>query len=130
MGQPFLFFVLIQWFSCRAGIRATGDTIKMLNHASLTLNPDGVIIRVDNGLLDMLGYSPGDLVGQPVSCVLTKVEAGTLAGILERSNAAGPVHGLKTSLARKDGSPADSYISFYPMQDREGRVYSIVLTFD
>ena len=111
-------------------LNVTGDFFEMLNHASLTLNPDGLIIRVDNGLLDMLGYAPGDLVGQSVADVLAQVEAGTLKEILDRSKAAVPVHGLKTGLVRKDGSFAVSYLSFYPMHDREGRVYSVVLTFD
>ncbi len=105
-------------------------SVKMLNHASLTLTPDGLIIRVDNGILEMLGYVSGDLVGQSVDLVLTAAEAVDLKETIERSKSTGAVHGLKTGLVRKDGSSLTSYISFYPMQDRQGRVYSVVLTFD
>lgn len=97
---------------------------------SLTLNPDGEIIRFGKSLEAMLGYSAEDVLGRPLSVISPVSEKNRHRSMIENAKGHGPVSGTKTRLVKKDGSEAEVYASVYPLRDRSGDLYSLIFTID
>lgn len=100
----------------------------MQRDGSLSLNPEGVILRFSKSLEAMLGFSSSDICGRHFSSILPDDMRLEAQNLLDTVRTAGPVTGRKTRLLANTGAPVDLYISVYPLRDRSGSLYSYVVS--
>lgn len=100
----------------------------MQRDGSLSLNPEGVILRFSKSLEAMLGFSSSDICGRHFSSILPDDMRLEAQNLLDTVKTAGPVTGRKTRLLAKTGAHVDLYISVYPLRDRSGSLYSYVVS--
>ncbi|MBI5562625.1 MAG: PAS domain S-box protein [Deltaproteobacteria bacterium] len=103
----------------------------MVKEGSLSLSPNGRIIRFGYGLEFMLGWSADDMIGKEFSSLAPPGMDKEISGIFAAVPPGwgdGAVTGHRTRLVRKDGAPVDIYISVYPLRDMAGNLYSYVVT--
>src|SRR3989338_5133938 len=100
----------------------------MRRDGSLSLNPEGVILRLSKSLEAMLGVPSAEVCGRRFSSILPEDMRLEAQNLLDTVRTAGPVIGLKTRFIANAGAPVDLYISVYPLRDRSGSLYSYLVS--
>ena len=92
--------------------RSEQDLRDFFDNAAVGLHwvgPDGVILRVNQAELDLLGYARDEFVGRNIADF--HVDEATIEGFLARLRSGEALHDEPARLRRKDGSFRDTLIS-------------------
>ncbi len=100
----------------------------MHSTGSLSLNPEGVILRFSQGLAAMLGFSPSEACGARFTSILPENLRPEAQTILEAVKMHGAVVGHRTEFLTKSGQTVGLYASVYPLRDQSGSLYSYVVS--
>lgn len=94
--------------------------------AYLSVGVDGLIQRANRSAAELLGYTPGELVGRPVFDLYADTEAGKTKarGVFQRFIAGEEIHYEELEMRRADGSQLWVSLSLRPVRDEKGRVVS------
>jgi PAS domain S-box-containing protein len=80
---------------------------------------DGTIVKVNQELLDLLGYEEGDLIGTSVATFSLTDDAAS-AERMEELTSTDATHSRVTQLRRKDGSLVNAVTSALVVRNQEG----------
>jgi PAS domain S-box-containing protein len=96
-------------------IEASGDAI-------LSKDAEGIITSWNAGAERLYGYSPAEMVGQPVSRIVPPHRAGEERGITRKIMSGAQIDHYETQRVRKDGTLVDVSLTVSPVRDSSGRV--------
>jgi PAS domain S-box-containing protein len=94
--------------------------VENLNAALISKNLDGTIATWNPGAEALYGYTPSEVVGQPVSILFP--EDSTEGDMLQRVLQGEDVRNFQTIRRRKDGSRFDISLTISPIRDSSGRI--------
>ncbi len=100
----------------------------MRRDGSLSLNPEGVILRFSRSLEALLGFSSPEVCGRPFNSILPEDIRAEHKNLFDTVRTQGPVISHKTRFLANTGAPVDLYISVYPLRDRSGSLYSYMVS--
>jgi hypothetical protein len=83
---------------------------------------DGTILTWNAGAEHLYGYTPEEIIGQPVAMLAPPERAEEILAILRRIERNERVDSLETVRRRKDGALLDVMLTVSPLQDADGRV--------
>jgi PAS domain S-box-containing protein len=86
------------------------------------LSPEGVVTSWNLGAERLYGYSPGEIVGQPLSRLIPAERFGEDRELLQKVLAGETADHVETSRVRKDGSTFEASLSISPILDAESRI--------
>jgi len=83
---------------------------------------DGRIASWNRGAERLYGYTPAEVVGQPVAVLVPADHPDEAPALLERLRRGESVEHFETQRVRKDGSRVDVSLTISPVRDADGRV--------
>lgn len=93
----------------------------------MILKPDLTIERVNNAVLEHLGYAVADLENQPFSILLKPADLAFIQEITERLETQKACYNIELNLLRKDGSMLPSSASFSILYDNHKTQLGILI---
>ena len=98
------------------------SVIENLREALLITDLNDQIILANARVLDVLGYEPGELIGQNASLLLLPAAAGDAFNTRRLDRVQGKSELYETTLRRKDGTVIHAEISASPYRDGAGAI--------
>ncbi len=86
---------------------------------------DGIITSWNRGAELVYGYSASEIVGKPISTVISPDRPDEMTGILARIRQGERVEHYETTRLRKDGKPIAISLSVSPIYDSEGSLIGV-----
>ncbi len=83
---------------------------------------DGIILSWNAGAQRMYGYTPDEVIGQPISILVPPDQPDEVPGILNRLRRGEKIDHYEAVRIRKDGRRIDVSLSVTPIKDEEGRI--------
>ena len=96
--------------------------VEASDDAILSKDTEGIITSWNAGAERLYGYSPEDMVGQPVSRIVPAHRAGEERGITRKIMSGARIDHYETERLRKDGTLVDVSLTASPIRDSSGRV--------
>jgi PAS domain S-box-containing protein len=96
--------------------------VEASDDAILSKDAEGIITSWNAGAERLYGYSPEEMVGQPVSRIVPPHRAGEERGITRKIMSGARIDHYETERLRKDGTLVDVSLSASPIRDSSGRV--------
>jgi PAS domain S-box-containing protein len=96
--------------------------VEFADDAILTKSLDGIILSWNPGATRLLGYTPDEIIGQPISRLLPPDRQDEEAMILGKLRIGERVAHFETIRRRSDGSLVDVSLTISPIRDRAGNV--------
>src|SRR5271165_2128099 len=93
-------------------VDATDDAI-------MSANRDGTIVSWNRGAERLLGYSPGEAIGQSIAMLVPPESANSILERIHRGEAAGSFESEKV---HKDGRRIPVSLTVSPVRDKQGHV--------
>ena len=83
---------------------------------------EGIVTSWNAGAERIFGYSPAEMIGQPISLLASPDKLDEIPPILERVKQGQYVESFETQRVRKDGRKIDVSVSVSPIKDAAGKV--------
>ncbi|MDF2440630.1 MAG: hypothetical protein JWN98_1614 [Abditibacteriota bacterium] len=83
---------------------------------------DGSIVSCNASAVRMYGYSARELEGQPLDTLFPRSRPEEIAFLKETIAHGGIVEPYQTTMMKKDGTPLDVAVTFYPVKDASGHI--------
>ncbi len=96
--------------------------VESSDDAIITKTLDGLIATWNPGAERMYGYSPGEVIGRPVTILIPPEHLDEEPAILARLRRGESIEHYETVRRRKDGVLVDISLSICPIRDSKGRV--------
>jgi PAS domain S-box-containing protein len=96
-------------------VESSGDAI-------LSVDLDGIIATWNRGAEKLLGYTPEEVIGKPITMLIPADKQGEEPEILERVRRGESVQDYETERLRKDGSRVAISLSVSPIADAGGTI--------
>jgi len=94
--------------------------VESSDDAIVSVDLDGNIATWNGGAQRLFGYSPGDVIGRPVSLLIPPERQSEGAHLLDRIRRGDRTDHLRTQRLRSDGSIVDVSLSVSPIKDSSG----------
>jgi PAS domain S-box-containing protein len=108
----------------------TENIISSMNDTLVVVRPDGVMVRVNKGLLSLLGYTEQELLGKPFGFILAPTDADGKAPIsgsfISDLYAQGIVNNVETAYLSKSGAHIPVLFSASVLYDTDDTVIGLV----
>ncbi len=101
---------------------AVAALVESADDAIVTKNLHGIVLSWNPGAERLLGYSAGEMIGQPVTKMIPDDRQEEEAGIIERISNGQRVSNFETIRRTRDGKDIDVSLTISPVRDRFGRV--------
>jgi PAS domain S-box-containing protein len=105
-----------------ADARRLASIIEDSDDAIVSKNLDGIITSWNKGAERLFGYTPDEVIGQPVTMLMPPDRVDEEPGILSRIRRGERVEHYDTVRRRKDGSLIDISLTVSPVKDANGRI--------
>ena len=86
----------------------------------ISIDRDGTIVACNDRVREFLGYTPDELIGQPMGKMIHPGHLARARDCLRRTASTGHVDGEEYGMVRKDGSVLDVQIDSAAQRDRDG----------
>lgn len=83
---------------------------------------DGSIVSCNASAVRMYGHSARDLEGQPLDTLFPRTKPEEILFLKEAIAHGGVIEPYQTTMLKRDGSPLDVAVTFYPVKDAAGNV--------
>jgi PAS domain S-box-containing protein len=90
--------------------------------AILSHTMDGAIVSCNAAAVRMYGYSAREMEGQALAVIFPRSRAEELLFVTQAIERGERIEPYQTTLVRKDGTPLDVAVTFYPVRDAAGNV--------
>ncbi|MDQ2824081.1 MAG: PAS domain S-box protein [Verrucomicrobiota bacterium] len=102
--------------------RRLSAIVESSEDAIISKNLDGVILTWNKGAERVFGYTPDEIIGQPVALLIPLDRHDEEPAILERIRRGEAVDQYETVRQRKDGTLLNISLTVSPIKDESGRV--------
>ena len=102
--------------------RALASIVESSDDAILSKNMDGIILSWNGGAQRLYGYSPEEIIGQPVSVLIPPDRADDFPNIMERLRRGEKIDHYETERVRKNGQRFYVSLTASPIFDDSGRI--------
>ena len=92
------------------------------NDAIIGKSLDGVITSWNKGAEKLYGYTPAEVLGQPISIVALPDRSEEMRNILAGIRSGALIEHFETVRIRKDGSRIDVSLGIFPLRDASGQI--------
>jgi PAS domain S-box-containing protein len=99
--------------------------VQSSDDAILSKDLNGIITSWNRGAESIFGYTPGEIIGKPITILIPPDRANEEPDILERVRRGERVDHYETVRVRKDGSLADISLSVSPVIDERGAIVGV-----
>lgn len=104
------------------GLTRLAAILGSLDDAVISKTLDGIVMTCNPGGERMYGYAPGEMVGKPVSSLITHERIEEEAEILAKTEHGEVLKNFETIHLRKDGKPIDVSLTVSPLKDSQNRI--------
>jgi PAS domain S-box-containing protein len=96
--------------------------VESSDDAILSKNLDGIILSWNKGAERIFGYTPDEVIGQPITILIPPDRLGEEPQILAQLRRGERIDHFETVRRRKDGTLLDISVTVSPMRDSSGRI--------
>jgi PAS domain S-box-containing protein len=108
--------------SLEQSVARAAAIIEASDDAILSKDTEGIITSWNAGAERLYGYSPAEMIGQPVSRIVPANRVGEERGITRKIMSGARMDHYETERVRKDGTLVDVSLTASPVRDSSGRV--------